>query len=802
MKRFSIGILVSYFILFAAGAFAQTSCSNDSVVVSYRYSDIAVPSGLIITTTAYDLDSGTVTTTSQSGLPWSTSGTQYNFWTKVDTVFDGTGHVRELLTLNGSATGWQNDLLRVRYFDQVSGYNVFEADLDWVAGAWDTLSVIERTVGMLGELVDESSFTFVGGVREKKQRTVYTYIDGHINDLTIQHGSAGNWQNDSLYQFSYSGTVRTALAFSTWDSLAANWHFLSLSPYLLQTGEWCAERKVVPPVQLSGAIVFDTVQWFLDTLQRTVYISEFHCTGVDTTGGVVRVTESSQLTRDFSQGTGGVLLLSVAVDGEYILDVDSVWYPSSRPYRAIYTYDTLNRCISIIGSGGCTNPCGNDIYYTYGPDGYVSDTHSRTWSMVLEVNRYYHDDRFPPGVMDLVIPWWELQPQICPNTEYQPNLVIAGGCPPYFVRWFPSDGLSSDTLLNPVIRVTAYQAYSIIISDSQGLTDTSVFSINVPFSVRITGATNVCDTLRTFQVDSLAGVTYQWYLHEQPIAGANGTTLYADSAGSYYLLANGSGDSDIFGPFSCESSSDTFLIIPHAPLQAAAGAMVTVCAGDTVQLGGQPAGSGGIGMLAYAWSPGVSLDNDSIEHPLAFPQASGQYVLIVTDSLGCVAQDSVWLEVPIVPVPDIQQLGDSLYTTATAAGYQWYRDDTLIAGATDAYLLPTTAGTYQLSVTDTNGCSVRSVDFAFVPTGLASVYAGKGAVLYPNPADASVQLRLDRPAMTGVVRMFDLSGRLCYERSFEGGQAVLDVRSLVPGSYRVQVTADGMQSLSRLVVSR
>jgi hypothetical protein len=56
--------------------------------------------------------------------------------------------------------------------------------------------------------------------------------------------------------------------------------------------------------------------------------------------------------------------------------------------------------------------------------------------------------------------------------------------------------------------------------------------------------------------------------------------------------------------------------------------------------------------------------------------------------------------------------------------------------------------------------------------------------------------------MTGVVHVFDLSGRLCYERSFEGVQAVLDVRSLAPGSYRVQVTADGMQLVSRMVVSR
>lgn len=782
---------------------AQVVCGNDSVVVTTEYTNDDEDRSYRITVATYDLDSGIVVTCEQQGIPWNPVNCQTGYWSRVDTVLDGSGRVAELTTVTGSANGWLNDRRVQRVYDPVHGTLTFEARLVWNGSAWDSVGVTEQALDGDGQVVSSAVFDFAGGVRQPLSRTLSTYIDGHPNDRTWQHGVAGTWVNDSLYQFSYSGTVRTGLAYSTWDSLAANWQFQALVPYQLQTGEWCANRWRYDPAVASGVQTIDSIRWYVDTLERVVYYHSFHWLDFNLSGSFY----PTAYIKDFDHQTvaSGAVLLFHSVESDYYLDVstgDSVWAGVDRPVDKDYTYDPNDRLLTLSYTGGCTNPCGGGSSYVYEGDGFISDQHDSRWTMVRQYDLYLQSYRLPRNTPALVVPAWETDVPFCFNSTYQPNFSIAGGCGPYQVQWSPADGLSSDTVLNPVITVRGYQPYTIVLTDANGTQDTLLYSVNTPIRCTVTGSADVCDTSRTLSVPYDPDFTYAWYRDGQPMVGADSASLRVDSAGAYHVIVSGSVSSDHYAAVYCESSSDTFLIIPHAPLQAAAGATVMVCAGDTVLLGGQPAGSGGIGMLAYAWSPGVSLDNDSIEHPLAFPQASGQYVLTVTDSLGCVAQDSVWLEVPVVPVPDIQQLGDSLYTTTTAAGYQWYRNDTLIAGATDAYLLPTTSGTYQLSVTDTNGCSARSVDFVFVPTGLGSVAAVEGAMLYPNPADASVQLRLDRPAMTGVVRVFDLSGRLCYERSFEGVQAVLDVRSLAPGSYRVQVTADGMQLVSRMVVSR
>ena len=67
---------------------------------------------------------------------------------------------------------------------------------------------------------------------------------------------------------------------------------------------------------------------------------------------------------------------------------------------------------------------------------------------------------------------------LCYNETYQPHITLAGGCAPYSVRWTPSNGLSNDTILDPVITVGAYQVYTPVVTDANGQTDALQYSLS------------------------------------------------------------------------------------------------------------------------------------------------------------------------------------------------------------------------------------------------------------------------------------------------------------------------------------
>lgn len=101
-----------------------------------------------------------------------------------------------------------------------------------------------------------------------------------------------------------------------------------------------------------------------------------------------------------------------------------------------------------------------------------------------------------------------------------------GGTPPYSYNW--SNGGTGPT-------ITGIEAgpYTLTVTDANGCTrDTSfviVFIIN--FSASITQSGN------TLTANATGAVSYQWYLNNQPIAGATGPTYTYTQSGNYYVLA-------------------------------------------------------------------------------------------------------------------------------------------------------------------------------------------------------------------------------------------------------------------------
>ena len=92
-----------------------------------------------------------------------------------------------------------------------------------------------------------------------------------------------------------------------------------------------------------------------------------------------------------------------------------------------------------------------------------------------------------------------------------------------------------------------------------------------------------------------------------------------------------------YSPFALAITSQPFAV---------AGVDTIIWKFDTIQL----AAHGGIG---YAWSPAESLNDPNVSNPLAFPQQSTVYQLLVEDGRGCLDYDSLYVIVRDKPFSNI-----------------------------------------------------------------------------------------------------------------------------------------------------
>ena len=181
-----------------------------------------------------------------------------------------------------------------------------------------------------------------------------------------------------------------------------------------------------------------------------------------------------------------------------------------------------------------------------------------------------------------------------------------------------------------------------------------------------------------------AVITYAW-----DNGVTNGVPFTPTTSDDYIVVAT-----DISG---C-SSSDTVSISVIPSPSANAGADQTVCENDTVVLSGSQIGI----PYAYLWDNGV-VDGVGFVPPIGVTN----YLLTVVDANGCESTDQVTVTVNALPIvnagADVSVcLGDSTVLNASGSqNYIW--NNNLGSGATHT-VTPSSTTTYEVSVTDGNGC--------------------------------------------------------------------------------------------------
>lgn len=196
------------------------------------------------------------------------------------------------------------------------------------------------------------------------------------------------------------------------------------------------------------------------------------------------------------------------------------------------------------------------------------------------------------------------------------------------------------------------------------------------------------------------GITYQWQLNSANIAGATSDTYTAITGGNYRLVMSN-------GTCADTSAVTTVTVNPQPVATATAGGPAAFCTGGSVILSANT-GTG----LTYKWlRTGFVIAGATAATYTA--TTTGNYAVIVTNSTtGCSDTSDPAISVTVSAIPSnvltltgtlsFCQGGNVRFQAAVGAGYTyvWYKDASIIPGATAASYTATAAGVYYCVITN------------------------------------------------------------------------------------------------------
>ncbi len=317
--------------------------------------------------------------------------------------------------------------------------------------------------------------------------------------------------------------------------------------------------------------------------------------------------------------------------------------------------------------------------------------------------------------------------------------------------------------------ITAGGKYYVTVSDAGNVCST-VDSITVASSsslgIAATSTNTTCGSNNgTATVGILLGVvvSYNWS------TGGTGATVSNLAAGVYTVTVTGMGGCSATASVTVSSSSGTSATIVSDKL--------IFCADDSAQICAPN------GFDAYLWNTG---DTSSC----IYVNQAGNYYVTVTDNSNCTAESN-HIAITVYPLPpvSISVNGDTLNAYG-ASSYQWFFNNSLIAGASSATYIANQSGNYSVQVTDSNGCTAFSNQTTITVTGVDDLFIDNGLKVYPNPLTYGVcGLEAGNDFIGAVVEMFDNNGRLIYKSEIRNRKSEIPL-NLPKGIYLLKVTSD------------
>jgi uncharacterized delta-60 repeat protein len=192
------------------------------------------------------------------------------------------------------------------------------------------------------------------------------------------------------------------------------------------------------------------------------------------------------------------------------------------------------------------------------------------------------------------------------------------------------------------------------------------------------------------------------------------------------------------------------------------------------------------GATTYSWAAGATSATLNVS-----PTTTTSYMVTGTAANGCTDDESITIVVnarPAKPVidADITDASEAVLTAPVATSYQWFRNETLIDGATAQTYFAEKSGNYTVEVEDANGCKSLMSDAVDIVITALEEQAQVTFSLHPNPANTSVTVSLKefKSSAPVVITLIDTQGKTINTEVVEGATELrVDLGRYQPGLY-------------------
>lgn len=304
------------------------------------------------------------------------------------------------------------------------------------------------------------------------------------------------------------------------------------------------------------------------------------------------------------------------------------------------------------------------------------------------------------------------------NTNVSPSgtvVICTGGTvtltavsdPGFTYQWLLNGNIISGATQNSYSTSMAGD-YSVYITSSCGNATSSLTSVvtnSVSISISAAGSTNICSGNSVqLNVDYVVnGYSYQWRRDGVDISGATSTSYTAGLAGNYTCVINGVCGTATSNTITVNVESTSASITPSGS--------ITVCNGVSYTLTANI-----VAGYTYQWklSGNIISGATNTSYVASLP---GSYSVDVTGTCGTVTSNPTLLinspgVISITPSPSLSFCaGLNFQLNATAGAgftYQWIRNGINLAGATNASLIYSSAGSYSVKISQNGLCTTTS----------------------------------------------------------------------------------------------
>jgi len=150
-----------------------------------------------------------------------------------------------------------------------------------------------------------------------------------------------------------------------------------------------------------------------------------------------------------------------------------------------------------------------------------------------------------------------------------------------------------------------------------------------------------------------------------------------------------------------------------------------------------------------------------------------------------------------VNAPVVTQNGLQLSITPTTNTKQWYKNNSILAGATGNTYNATQNGSYTVKVTNSFGCSAISGGIVISNVSVNDVEENELAKAYPNPFENELFISL--VSENNFIEILNMTGKIVYQNNMKTNTTKIDTEKLNKGIYFLKISTN-KRSITKKIV--